>query len=110
MKKLLMIGVFVCSLAVLGGLCFAGEGYHTMKKGWFGMGQKDNDAKGRYMSGMMMDKKLVATKDGGVAVLLGNKLIKYDAKLNLVKETEIKVDMKEYCPMMKKHKYEMEKK
>ena len=84
-----------------------------MKKGWFGMGYKDKDLKGRHTSGMMgkmMDKKIVATRDGGVVVLLGNKLIKYDAKLNLVKEAEIKVDMKECCPMMKKHKKESEKK
>jgi hypothetical protein len=39
---------------------------------------------------MMMSKSLVATKDGGVVVLLGNKLFKYDKDLVLQKEVEIK--------------------
>lgn len=38
----------------------------------------------------MMHKKLVATDDGGVVLMMGNKLIKYDDKLNLVNEVEIK--------------------
>jgi hypothetical protein len=46
--------------------------------------------------GMMMnpvtDRQLVATSDGGVVVLFGNKIMKYDKNLNLVKEAEIKID------------------
>jgi len=38
----------------------------------------------------MMQKQMVATNDGGVILLLGNKLIKYDKDLNLVKEAEVK--------------------
>ena len=59
----------------------------------------------------MMEKKVVATSDGGVVVLVGNKLVKYDKDLNLVKEVEIKIDMAAMqksmmemmkdCPMMK---------
>ena len=41
---------------------------------------------------MMMGKSLVATADGGVVVLLGNKLFKYDKDLVLQKEVEIKID------------------
>jgi len=67
--------------------------------------------------GMMMKKEMVATPDGGVIVMAGNKLLKYDKNLDLVKEVEIKMDfegmkktmekMKEECPM---HKEMMEKK
>ncbi|MFH1413701.1 MAG: hypothetical protein ABIG56_02530 [Candidatus Omnitrophota bacterium] len=37
----------------------------------------------------MMEKKIVATEDGGVAILFGNKLLKYDKNLKLIKEVEI---------------------
>ena len=41
---------------------------------------------------MQMGKNLVATTDGGVVILIGNKLLKYDANLNLIKEIEIKIE------------------
>ncbi|MDD4894605.1 MAG: hypothetical protein PHW54_04745 [Candidatus Omnitrophica bacterium] len=37
-----------------------------------------------------MQRQMVATSDGGVIVLAGEKLVKYDKDLNLVKEVEIK--------------------
>ena len=62
------------------------------------------------MCGMMkgmMEKNMLATTDGGVVILIGNKLMKYDEELNLVKEVEIKIDaasmqknMMKNCPMM----------
>jgi hypothetical protein len=58
----------------------------------------------------MMAKTVVATSDGGVVVVVGDRIIKYDKNLNLVKEAEIKMDvgamqrkmieMKKDCPMM----------
>jgi len=45
------------------------------------------------MNSMMTGKSLVATSDGGVIVLIGNKLQKYDKDLVLQKEVEIKIDM-----------------
>lgn len=54
----------------------------------------------------MMTKQIVATEDGGVIVLAGMKLMKYDKDLNLVKETEIKMDMDQ---MQQKMKSMMEK-
>ena len=42
------------------------------------------------MRAMMNKPMLVATSDGGVVVLAGKKLYKYDASLNLVKEADIK--------------------
>ncbi len=59
----------------------------------------------------MMDKTVVATSDGGIVIVIGNKITKYDKNLNVVKETEFKMDMegmhkmmegmKGMCPMMK---------
>ncbi|MBN1870433.1 MAG: hypothetical protein JW847_07670 [Candidatus Omnitrophica bacterium] len=80
-------------------------GKGMMKGGLMMKGQMPN------MMGQMMQKSMVATSDGGVIVLAGNKLFKYDKDLNLIKEVEIKVDMKAMhkdmmemmkdCPMMK---------
>ncbi len=50
------------------------------------------------MMGMM--NNIVATSDGGVVVMIGNKLYKYDKDLNLKKEVEIKVDLKSMQRMM----------
>ena len=59
--------------------------------------------------GMMMHgASMVASNDGGVIVMAGNKLYKYDKDLNLVKEVELKMDMsdtgdmKKFCPFMGK--------
>ena len=38
----------------------------------------------------VFQKQMVATSDGGVVVLAGNKLLKYDKDLNLIKEAEVK--------------------
>jgi hypothetical protein len=59
------------------------------------------------MCGPMMGKaQMVATDEGGVFVLVGNKLTKYDADLNIVKEAEVKMPMPpmggKQCPMMGK--------
>ena len=67
------------------------------------------------MPGMSMEKpmgmpmmgkvQMVATDEGGVIVLAGNKLMKYDADLNIVKEVEVPMPMSgKQCPMMKKMK------
>jgi hypothetical protein len=63
------------------------------------------------MTGAMMWKTMTATSDGGVVVAVGNRLIKYDNQLNVVKDTEMKIDtsqmfssvqkMMENCPMCK---------
>ncbi len=60
----------------------------------------------------MMQRQVVATSDGGIIVVSGNKLTKYDKDLNVVKEVEQKMDMeamqkmmenmKSMCPMMGK--------
>jgi len=63
----------------------------------------------------MLKREMEVDLNGDVVVLSGNKLMKFDRKLNLVKEVEIDMDMaaiekalkemKENCPKcMKKHK------
>lgn len=58
------------------------------------MGQMGMMDKGKMMgmAAMMMVKSMVATSDGGVVVLVGNKIQKYDKDLVLQKEVEIKMD------------------
>ena len=55
---------------------------------------------------MMAKPQMVATDEGGVIVLAGNKLMKYNADLDLVKEVEVKMPMGpmggKQCPMMGK--------
>ncbi|MCR4337130.1 MAG: hypothetical protein NUV91_04915, partial [Candidatus Omnitrophica bacterium] len=65
------------------------------------------------MHGMMesmVEKSVMIMPDGGVLVVMGNKLSKFDKDLNLIKEVTLTVDtegmkkmmsdMKEICPMM----------
>jgi len=44
------------------------------------------------MMGPMMGKSIIATEDGGVVVMIGDKLMKYDKNLVFVGETKIKMD------------------
>jgi hypothetical protein len=55
-----------------------------------------------HMSKGMMSISMVATQDGGVVVMIGNKLYKYDQNLSLKKETEISVDYEGLKSMMMK--------
>lgn len=67
----------------------AGEMKHEMKAGMMGRGPKMG----------MPPISMVGTKDGGVILLVGKKLMKYDQDLNLVKEVDVKMPA---CEMMKK--------
>jgi hypothetical protein len=49
----------------------------------------------------MMKPSVVAPQDGGIVVLMGNKIVKYDKDLNIQKEAEIKCDMERMRTMMK---------
>jgi len=77
-----------------------------MKKGMM-MGSERMTGSGKMMEHCpmmkkMMEKSMIATADGGVIILIGNKLMKYDKNLNLVKEVEIKIDKEEMWNKMKK--------
>ncbi|MDP2911391.1 MAG: hypothetical protein Q8N76_03560 [Candidatus Omnitrophota bacterium] len=108
MKKILFVFLAAVVCLSLVSVSFAGD--RDEKKG----DKKDGmNCPMCHMGKMMMGgKELLATQDGGVVLMMGNKLIKYDSQLNLVKETEIKIDMeamkttmeemKKNCPICSK--------
>ena len=49
---------------------------------------------------MMSNTSMVGTPDGGVIVMMGNELFKYDKDLNLVKQVEIKFNWENWQKMM----------
>ena len=66
-------------------------------------GQQSSGQEGMMMNdmgSMMSGSSLVATTDGGVVVLMGNELSKYDKDLNLVKQVEIKFNWDNWQKMM----------
>jgi hypothetical protein len=78
----------------------------TMMSGNSMMGHQgksyQNMMKRNHMGKCMMSNSMVATQDGGVVVMIGNKLYKYDQNLSLKKETEISVDYEGLKSMMMK--------
>ncbi len=52
------------------------------------------------MMGPMMSKQILLGRDGGVFVLMGNHLMKYDDRLTLVKDVKLNIDMNEMCRTM----------
>jgi len=108
MKKTVSLIIFMVFAVVCTTVVFAEESAkmsnHMMQKKMMmhGMGMCP-------MHIMMMKKELVPTQDGGVVIMMGNKLFKYDKDLKFVKEAEVKMDMdgmqktiegiKEKCPM-----------
>ena len=117
MKKNTWIMMLVVLLAGASLVYAEGMKGGMMKEGMMGKGMMDGEMMGCKMMGMcpmmnsMMERSVVATSDGGVIVVMGNKLTKYDKDLNVVKELELKTDMegmqkmmenmKVTCPMMK---------
>jgi hypothetical protein len=74
-----------------------------MMRGTMGQGgQMQGCAMCGMMTGAMMWKTMTATSDGGVIVAIGNRLIKYDSQLNVVKDTEMKIDMNQMFASMQK--------
>jgi hypothetical protein len=104
MKNMRLIFILTTILVALSTVCLAGDPDDTMGSQMGGgmMNRPDKGCSMMSMHSMMgMMSSIVATSDGGVVVMIGNKLYKYDKNLNLVKETEIKLDMKGMQRMMK---------
>jgi len=124
MKRLMMVAVPVALLIAVGtyGVLAQqdsqtptspggmGRGPGMMRGGMMGQGgHMPGCAMCGMMTGAMMWKTMTATPDGGVIIAVGNRLIKYDNQLNVVKDTEMKIDMNqmyssvqkmmENCPM-----------
>ena len=87
------ISLLTVALFLSTGWAFANEG---MMHGQAGQGMM---CKRMMHHGMMEKSQMVATTDGGVVVKMGNKLLKYDKNLKLVKEVELNVDMGHMYPM-----------
>ncbi len=74
-------------------------------RGMGGMMRQDRDRHepccmhGPMMAGMTQ-KALASTSDGGVFVLCGNKLMKFDAELKLGKQIEVPMDEQAMCQKM----------
>ena len=102
MKRLMYVLLAAGLCLVISSISYAEEKDSAMGKGM-------KEGHGRMgqcmMMKKMMGKEMVVSGDGGVIILVGNKLLKYDSDLNLVKETEIKIDMEammEKCGAMMK--------
>ena len=103
MKKIIVIAcvmVFITGSAAI--LLAHDSDKPMMGKGMMGKGMMKGGMMGMCpMHGMMMGKsEMVAAQDGGVIVMAGNKLYKYDKDLNLVKEAKVKMDMEDMQKMM----------
>ena len=99
----------------MGGDSSSQQNQAMMGRGMMGKGMMGGKMMGMHMMmKMMMEKSVVATSDGGVVVVAGNKITKYDKDLKVVKEAEVKMDMEAMgknmeemmakCPMMQKMK------
>ena len=82
--------------------CPTMSGPGMMGQGGMMMGK---DGMGCPMCGAMMGRTSMVAMDDNLYVMAGHKILKYDANLNLVKETEIKWDME---GMMKMHQKMMD--
>jgi hypothetical protein len=122
MKRLLMIVTIGILAGFTGYVVFADQ--HEGKMGQCMMQQqgKDSCPMGScpmcpMMCKAMMDHTLAATSDGGVVLMAGCKLIKFDKDLNKIKEVEIQMDveamqnkmmgMMKNCPVCKMMKSKM---
>lgn len=54
------------------------------------------------MGMMMCNRTMVTTEDGGVIILAGCKLVKYDEELNKVKEAQVEMDVEAMKAQMQK--------
>ena len=103
MRNMRLVVILATVFVTLSIVSFAQDSDQTkgpMMGGGMMMGAGLGDGMGAMRTMMGMMNNLVATSDGGVVVMIGNKLYKYDKNLKLVKEAEIKVDMKSMQRMM----------
>jgi hypothetical protein len=75
-----------CQMPMPQGMGLGDSGRAGMK----GMGPMMQPGMGRMMVGQ---RTMISSGDGGVIVMVGNRLLKYDRNLNLKKEVMIKMDM-----------------
>jgi len=97
MRKVKVLALMIAALMFCSVIAFA-QGSGETKEPIAEEKAKEKQMGKEAIGGMMMQmmgatqKQMVATNDGGVIVLVGNKLLKYDKDLNLVKEAELKTE------------------
>ncbi len=91
--KTRLIVALACLVLIASGISFAQEGGQMCGP----MGGQQQDQQQMQGGGMMQrpSPQMVYTGDGGVIILMGNKLQKYDKDLKLVKEVELKMEKRE---------------
>jgi len=98
MSKVKVLALVIVAIMFCSAIAFAqdsGEKKEPTPEEKMQQKQIEKEQMGGMVMQMMgvMQKQMVATNDGGVIVLAGNKLLKYDKDLNLVKEVELKTDV-----------------
>ena len=108
MKKVIIVIAAGIVLTVSGAALAQMSENKELDEGMRGKGMMGGKMMGMMAMSQMMNRDIVATSDGGVVVLSGSTLTKYDKNLNVVKEVEVKTDdaampkMMKQCPMMGK--------
>jgi hypothetical protein len=94
-----------------GGMMNGGTmGGGMQSRGMMGRGMQNrgmmggNMMSGGMMGPMMRSTSMVPTSDGGVIVLMGNELLKYDKDLNLTKQAQVNFDWENWQKMMMEHR------
>jgi hypothetical protein len=113
MKKIIVLAVITGSILIISAIGLAQN--EQPQKGKMGQMGQMMDQKMKKQDHMqtrcpacamamcgMMSKAMLPTDDGGIVVMIGNKLYKYDQNLDLQKETELSVDFKNMKQMMMK--------
>jgi len=114
MKKTMLVLIIAAMIGIGAVAVFAAEHMGGGMMGGGGMMSNREDTQqgmqqgGMMGRGMMMDGmgpmmgggSLATNEDGGVIVLMGNQLYKYDKDLNLIKQVEIKIDWQAMQKMM----------
>ncbi len=118
MKRLMIVAVPVALLAMVGSYGVLAQQDSTTPTtpqrpggmmgpgGMHGMMGQGGQMQACPMCGMVvgttMMKTMAVTPDGAVIIAVGNRLMKYDSQLNLVKDTEMKIDMSQMYGNMQK--------
>ena len=112
MKKIKLLAIITGCILISTGLCIAQSEQTGHMGHMMGQKMKKRDqmqsrcpmGKRMGMDNMpmcgMMGKTMVPSDDGGVIVMIGNKLYKYDKNLELKKEVELTIDYENMKKMM----------
>ena len=102
----IVIGISGLAMAQINEMGKEKMGGKCCKMGMMGKEKMEDKMMGMHsMMKSMMERSVVATSDGGVVVVMGNTLTKYNKDLKIVKEVELTMDMEGMQKMMKYEKH-----